>query len=168
MSKIKLDERIENAMNAFFETEPDHGSLAMRSGVRDELVASAGTAFSVKFGKWSNLLRELFLFGPGTFFLFFVTLALIFFYPTQGLPFPGLIMLAMTAFITYAGTGDIRNTKNLAVPATVIVAAAAVAIIQSIFPVPEYLSPYFSYALYSFPIALIAAKLMQMWLSEKE
>ncbi len=77
-------------------------------------------------------------------------------------------MLAATAFITYAGAGDIRNTKNLAVPATVIVVAAAVAIIRSIIPVPEYLSPYFSYALYSFPIALIAAKLMQMWLSEKE
>lgn len=168
MSKIKLDERIEDAMNAFFETEPDHGSLATRSGVCNELTVSAEPAFSEKFGKWSNILRELFLFGPGTFFLYFVTLALIFFYPSQGFPISGVTMLAATAFITYAGAGDIRNTKNLAVPATVIVVAAAVAIIRSIFPVPEYLSPYFSYALYSFPIALIAAKLMQMWLSEKE
>jgi len=33
--------------------------------------------------------------------------------------------------------------------------------------VPEILSPYFSWAIYMFPVALIAAKLVQMWLKDK-
>ena len=168
MSKVKLDDRIENAMNAFFETDPAHGSLTMKYGVPDELVIPVQQPFSEKASRWSGLLRELLLFGPGSLFLYFITLAMIFFYAEFGIPFYGLFMLATAAFMTYAGLGDIRNTKNLAVPATVIAVASAVAAIRSVFPVPEYLSPYFSWAIYSFPVALIAAKLMQMWLAEKE
>lgn len=168
MSKIKLDDRIENAMNAFFETEPEHGALAMRYGVHDDLILPAKPAFLQKFGKWSTLLRELFLFGPGALFLYYLTLFVIFFYPTLGLPIPGLLMLAATAFMTYAGVGDIRNTKNLAVPATVIVGAALVSVARSILPVPEHLTPYVSWAIYSFPFVLIGAKLVQMWLAEKK
>ena len=168
MSKIKLDDRIENAMNAFFETEPERGALAMRYGVHDELIISAKPAFSEKFGEWSTLLRELVLFGPGTFLLFFLTLFVIFFYPTVGLPFQAFIAIATASFITFAGAGDIRNVKNLAVPATVIVIVSAVGVIRSVFPVPEYVSPYFSWAFCSFPFALIAAKLVQMWLAEKK
>lgn len=167
MSRIKLDDRIENAMNAFFETEPAHGSLAMRYAVHDELMVSAEPAFSEKASKWSGLLREIFLFGPGVFFLFYMTLVVIFFYPTLGLQFGGLFMLSAAAFMTYAGSGDLRHTKNIAVPATVVAVASAVAVIRSIFPVPEHLSPYFSWAIYSFPLALVAAKLVQMWLAEK-
>lgn len=168
MSKIKLDDRIENAMNAFFETEPAQGSLAMKYGVHDELVVPAKPAFSEKARRWSGRLRELLLFGPGTLFLYFITLAMISFYAEFGIPLYGLFMMSMAVFMTYAGAGDIRKTKNLAVPATVIVVASTVAAIRSIFPVPEYLSPYFSWAIYSFPVALIAAKLVQMWLAEKE
>lgn len=167
MSKVKLDDRIQNAINAFFETQPEPGSLAVNYSAHDELMASDEPAFSEKFGKWSTILRELLLFGPGTLSLYWVTLVLIFFYPTLGLPLPGLLMLAMTAFITYAGAGDIRKVKNLAVPATVIICAAAVSAVRSIFPVPEILSPYFSWAIYMFPVALIAAKLVQMWLKDK-
>lgn len=167
MNKTKLDDRIENAVNAFFETQPETGSLVVNYGVRDELIVSDEPAFTEKFGKWSTKMRELLLFGPGTLFLYILTLVLIFFYPTLGLPLPGLLMLAMTAFMTYAGAGDIRKVKNLAVPATVIVCAAAVSAIRSIFPVPEYLSAYFSWAIYMFPVTLIAAKLVQIWLKEK-
>lgn len=168
MNKIKLDDRIENAMNAFFQTEPAQGSLAMKYGVHDDLVIPVQPAFSEKAGKWSGRLRELLLFGPGTLFLYFITLAMIFFYTEFGIPFYGLFMLANAAFITYAGAGDIRNTKNLAVPATVIAGAALVSVIRSIFPVPEYLTPYVSWAIYSFPFVLIAAKLVQMWVAEKK
>jgi len=168
MSKVKLDDRIENAMNAFFETEHAHGSLTMTYGVPDELVIPVQQPFSEKASRWSGLLRELLLFGPCSLFLYFITLAMIFFYAEFGIPFYGLFMLATAAFMTYAGLGDIRNTKNLAVPATVIIVASAVAAIRSVLPVPDYLSPYFSWAIYSFPVALIAAKLVQMWLAEKE
>ncbi len=168
MSKVKLDDRIENAMNAFFETEPAHGSLTMKYGVPDELVIPVQQPFSEKASRWFGLLRELLLFGPGSLFLYFITLAMIFFYAEFGIPFYGLFMLATAAFMTYAGAGDIRNTKNLAVPATVIIVASAVAAIRSVLPVPVFLSPYFSWAIYSFPVALIAAKLVQMWLAEKE
>jgi len=168
MSKIKLDERIENAMNAFYEPRSERGPMAMQYGVPDEIEIAPSPGFSVKSDKWSALLRELILFGPGTFCLYFTTLLILFFYPIGGFSFPGFFMVAATAFITYAGVGDLRQIKNLAVPATVIAGATLVSVVRSILPVPEDLTPYFSWAIYSFPFTLIAAKLVQMWLAEKK
>ncbi len=168
MSKIKLDDRIENALNAFVATEYRHGSMTMTYSVDNGMAITPAPAFSKKVDKWSCLLRELFLFGPGTFLLYFTTLLVVFFYPIGGVSFAGFFMVAATAFVTYAGVGNLRQIKNLAVPATVIAGAALVSVIRSFFPVPEYLSPFFSWAIYSFPLVLIAAKLVQMWLAEKK
>lgn len=168
MSKLKLDERIENAMNAFFASAPEHGPPSVTYDVDNEIVITPTPAFSKKVDKWSALLRELLFFGPGTFFLYFTTLIVIFFYPVVGLSVAGFFMMAAAAFITYAGLGDLRQIKNLAVPATVVASAAFVSAIRSIFPVPEHLSPYFSWAIYSFPLVLFAAKLVQMWVAERK
>jgi hypothetical protein len=100
--------------------------------------------------------------------VYFATLFGIYFYPTLGITLQGVLMLAIGTFLAYAGSGDLRQTRNLSVPATVIACAATVAVIRSIFPVPEYLSPYFSYAIYLFPFTLIAAKLVQMSISSDE
>ena len=77
-------------------------------------------------------------------------------------------MIACPAFLTHAGCGNIKKIKNLAVPATVIIMAAAVAVISSLFPGKEQSDIYFWYSIYLFPNVLIAAKLMQGWVSDKK
>lgn len=97
-----------------------------------------------------------------------MTLTIIFFYPVTGLSFQGLFMFFSAIFLTYAGTGSLKNTKNLAVPASIISVAAAVAIVSSLFPASAQADLYFWYSIYLFPNALIAAKLIQAWLSGKK
>lgn len=167
MNKIKIDERIENAMNAFFETEPDRSQFAM-TYTGETAVAADQIPFTEKAAKWSGILREIFMFGPGTFALFYMTLTVIFFYPTVGISFQGFFMFISAAFLTYAGSGSIKKLKNLAVPGTVIAIALAVVIISSFFPGKELADIYFWYSIYLFPNVLIAAKLVQIWLSDKK
>ncbi len=166
MSNIKLDDRIENAMNAFFETETDRGEFALAYGGNETAIAADDTAFSEKADKWTGWLRGLFLFLPGAFVLFYMTLTIIFFYP--GLSFQGLFMFFSGIFLTYAGSGTLKNMKNLAVPGSIIAVAAAVAIVSSLFPAKAQPDLYFWYSIYLFPNALIAAKLIQAWVSDKK
>ena len=162
MGKIKLDDRIENAVNAFFEAEPDRWNFPLiYTGYEARMVADESTFFE-KAEKWTGVLRELFMFGPGTFCLFYMTLMVIYFYPTIGISFQGLFMTVSAAFLTYAGSGSIKEKKNLAVPGTVIAMAAAVAFVSSLFPASDI---YFWYSIYLFPIVLVAAKLVQGWVS---
>ena len=167
MSKIKLDDRLQSALNAFIDLEPGDRSFATNKAVAIGFSLPTTQTFIQKADKWSKVLRELLLFGPGVFCLYSITLMVIFFYPEAGLTFGGLFMLAAASFITYAGSGDLRKINNLAVPATVIAGAATVSIIRSLFPVPDYLRQEFSYAFYLFPFTLVLAKLVQMRLANK-
>lgn len=169
MSRIKLDDRIENAMNAFFETEPDRSQFAMNyTGHADAALVADERTFTEKADKWTGILREVLLFGPGIFLLFYATLAVIFFYPTLGVTFQSVVMILVPAFLTYAGSGSIKKIKNLAIPATVIAMAAGVAFLASLFPTKEQPNMYFWYSIYLFPNALIAGKLVQSWVSDKK
>lgn len=168
MKKTKLDERLENAMNAFFETPPDHSCFAMTYTGETALDVNE-PSFSEKADKYSGILRELFLFGPGTLFLFCGTTISVFFYGAVGrsVGFDWIMTYLLCIFLTYAGSGSIKNFKNLAVPATVIAMSLAIAIIPSLIFGPELADRYFWHSMYLFPAVLIAAKLVQSWLSEK-
>jgi len=169
MKKIKLDERIENAMNAFFETPADPGNLAMTySGHAPTMVANQAT-FSESADKWSRILREIFLFGPGVLFLFCGTLTSAFFYGSEGLAFGyrWVLTYLLFVFLTFAGSGSIKNYKNLAVPATVITMSLMIVLIPQLILGKELADQYFWQSMYLFPVVLVAAKLVQSWLSDK-
>ncbi|HQU93726.1 MAG TPA: hypothetical protein PLK77_15590 [Pyrinomonadaceae bacterium] len=168
MSKTKLDARLENALNAFFETEPEPNRFELAYCDQPTAIASTGATFSEKANKWSGILRELLMFGPGTFALFYMTLAAAFFFPAIGLSFQGLFMLLSAAFLTYAGSGSLKSIKNLTVPLTVIVMALAVVSFSLLFFGRQDAGIYFWYSIYLFPLVLIAAKLVQNWVADKE
>lgn len=166
MSKIKLDDRIENAINAFFEAAPDRSDFAMTYNGNQGVLVSDDRTFGDTAGKWTGVMREILLFGPGTFFLYLVSIAAINIYPHIGLQTRGLFWIAAFSFMAFAGSGSIRKINNLAIPATVIVAAALVALLSPIFTGQSDL---FSFsAIYVFPFVLIAAKLVQGWVSDRE
>lgn len=70
MSNIKLDDRIENAMNAFFESEPEHGEFALAYAGNETAVTADETTFTEKADRWTGWLRDLFLFGQELFCCF--------------------------------------------------------------------------------------------------
>jgi len=168
MSKITFDERIENAVNAFFETAPDRSHFAL-TYTGETAVAVDERTFSEKADKWSGILRELFMFGPGTLFLFCGTLTSAFFYGSAGLAFGyrWVLTYLLFVFLTYAGSGSIKNYKNLAVPATVITMSLAIVLIPQLILGRELADQYFWQSMYLFPVVLVAAKLVQSWLSDK-
>ena len=168
MNKVKLEDRFEKAVNAFFEAEPDRSDFALSCWNRETALMANTTTFSEKAGNWTSLMRELFMFGPGAFVLFYTTLMAIYFYPTLGLTFDGLFLLFSGAFLTYAGSGNLKNTRNLLVPGSIAVLAVAVSFISSFFPSTMQTDLYFWYSIYMFPISLIVAKLAQAFVSEKK
>ena len=168
MKKTKLDERIENAINAFFEPPTDQRHFAMTYTGETAIVANERT-FSENADRWSGMLREIFMFGPGTLFLFCATLNSIFFYEAAGRSFSFRWYATWfgCAFLTYAGSGSIKNYRNLAVPGTVIALSLAIAFIPQLIFGKDLADQYFWHSMYLIPVVLIAAKLVQSWVSEK-
>ena len=169
MKKTKLDERLENAMNAFFETPPDQSRFAM-TYTGEAAITVNDRAFSEKADKYSGILRELLMFVPGTLFLFCGTTISVFFYGSVGrsFSFDWIATYVLFVFLTYAGSGSIKNYKNLAVPGIVIAMSLAIALIPQLILGKELADQYFWQSMYLFPAVLIAAKLVQSWLSDKE
>jgi hypothetical protein len=164
MNKIKIDERLENAVNAFFEAGPDTSRFELTYSGQSAALASDAPAVTEKVDKWLRILRELFMLGPGTFALFFYTLTMVFHYPGVA---PRPYWYALAVFLTYAGSGSLRNVKNLAVPGVVILLAVAVALLSTYFLGKEVAGFYFWDSIYLLPAVLIAAKLVQAWAADK-
>lgn len=175
MRKIKLDNKPEKSAEQFF----NDGNLG-----KNETLSSAESANVLKLEKeksftgerkfFAKLLKQIFLFLPGTFLLFFMSYGAaiiameIFVYrrALEKLPndFPlqfaliGLIILLGT-LMTWFGLGDIKNKKHLAIPASLIITGAMIgAFIKAaagIFDLADKMLDNFSYLIYLFPFALI-------------
>jgi len=167
MNKTKLDDRIENAVNAFFETPTDPDRFALTYTGHNSALMADEISFTEKADKWLGILREVSMFGPGTFMLFYFTLAIAFFYPTLGFSYQGYVMCFFAVFLTYAGCGSIAKIKNLLVPATVIMLGLAFAFFSPLLLGRELADLYFWDSIYLFPFVLIVAKLVQSFLSNK-
>lgn len=79
MKKIKIEQRIEKAINAFFETENDKVEIALtHSSCSTALMPNAAECqgYIQKVYKWFGVFKQVFLFFSGTFLLFSLTLAL--------------------------------------------------------------------------------------------
>jgi hypothetical protein len=168
MNNTKLDDRLENALNAFFENEPEPNRFELAYSGQPTAIASPDATFSEKADKWLGIARQLLMFGPGTFALYYMTLATAFFFPTIGVSFQGLFMLLSAVFLTHAGSGSLKNIKNLFVPASVVVIALAVVSFSLLFFGRQDAGVYFWYSIYLFPLVLTVAKVVQGWIAEKD
>lgn len=167
MRKTKLNDRIENAVNAFFEPGPDSSRVELTYTPSDSAFLAVQRPLTEKADKWISALREVFLFGPGAFALFYMTLTVAFFYPTIGISAQGFLMLCFPAFLTYAGIGKINNFRNLAVPATVIAMGLLFALVAPLLFGRELADLYFWDSIYLLPFVLVVAKLVQYWMADK-
>ena len=165
MSKTKIDDRIENALNAFFETEPEPNRFELAYSCNSVPAISNEPTFAEKTEKWTGLARQVLLFGPGTFALFYLTLTVVFFYPSMGISPQGLLMFLSAVFMSYAGSGSIKDLRNLAVPLSTIATALAVVFGSLLIFGRQDASLYFWHSIYLFPLVLIIGKLVQTWVN---
>jgi hypothetical protein len=120
------------------------------------------------------LLKQIFIFLPGTFLLFFMSFgaAIIFMEivvyrrALETLPddFPfqfaliGLIVFLGT-LMTWFGLGDIKNRKHFAIPASLMITGAMIGAVvkaaASVFDLADKMLDNFSYLIYLLPLALI-------------
>ena len=177
MKKVKLETRLENAVNAFFKDEHQFKNTQLSYFAETELLANERTkTFTEKADSFISPLKYIFFFLPGSFALYFFTLLNTYFFSYFGFDsvsigiFLGmcLYMLAF-GFMTLVGIGSIKEIKNLVVPFTIICFAAIFGIITLLLPIDEKTKENicFYYSAFLFPVALIIANLVKNWVNEK-
>lgn len=169
MKKTKIEQRMENAVNAFFETENRAGETALVYGNQTAILQNeANEEFAEKSDKRFDFFKKAVLFLPGTFVLFFATLASVFFYKDLGVNFWTLFWLASGGFMVWAGLGDLKNKKHLLLPLSVVSVALTLAIGFGFLPESVQPQMFFEHSIYFFPIALIVPFLVKSRINGQE
>jgi hypothetical protein len=175
MRKTKLDPKSENSVDAFSDIEnPDENSALSSVNNSEASELEKENSFTGEHKSPINLLKQVFLFLPGTFLLFFTSFgaAIIFMeivvyrraletlpddYPFQ-FALIGLMVLLGT-LMTWFGLGDLKNRKHFAIPASLMVTGtvigAAVKAAASVSGIADRMLDDFSYLIYLLPLALI-------------
>ncbi len=162
MKKTKLKQRINNAVNAFFENDHEQFEENSLSFANDSALLKQETAahFFEKGDVFVKILKQTFLFLPGALYLFFGTISILEFELVWTQPLAILTVFLIGSFMTIFGIGNIKNPNHLLIPLS-IVAVAAFAF--SLFSTVGNITYIFEYGIYFFPIALIASVLAKNW-----
>jgi len=187
MRKVKLNDKSEKSADAFFDDEnfPENEALNFADGAKmskpetDKNSAGARKSFV-------NVLKQLFLFLPGAFLLFFMSLAaamiaveiIVFRRAVETLPDDYPLQFALIGFVillgtlmTWFGLGDIKNRKHFVIPASIIVMGATFgAIVRAgakIYDFFDLTLDDFGFLIYLFPLALIVPVLAKGFVDRK-
>lgn len=168
MKKVRIDERLENVFDTFFDAGDDKNlkALVLADGA-GVLQNEEQTAFIEKGEFWINIARQAFLFLPGAFLLFFATLSSIFFFPNFGFNWQMLFWLFTGGFLCFVGLGSMKDIKNLLIPLSIILFSTVIAISFALFPSSAQPTLYFEYSIYLFPLVLIVSRLLKSWIDDK-
>lgn len=168
MKKIKIEEKIENSVNAFFETgEKSESSLAYAAD-SSLIQNNESVTFTNKFDDSFSKFKKVLLFLPGVFLLYSTSLASVFFYKDLGFTFWMAFWFVLGSAMIWAGLGDIRNKKHFLMPASVAALSFALALAFSFLPESVQPSIFLNYSIYIFPFALIVPVLVKSLLDKAE
>jgi hypothetical protein len=196
MTKIRLKERLENAVEAFFEYEKldEHTDLELTNNSA-MFRAQESVSFTEKNRTLLNILRQVFLFLPGTLILFLLVFALtvsaVFlflfgfglttitgFNPIEAKFSKGSlpIILSLIIFVsfpmTWVGLGSLRKKEDICIPVSIMGTGIILGIISGLLSGGSYEMAELifseSYPLYFFPIALIVPILAKSWVDKTE
>lgn len=155
MKKTKFKQRINNAVNAFFDNDQENfGENSLSFVNNSALLKQEATArFNKKGDRLVKILKRAFVFFPGAFYLFFGTFSILSFEFLQS-PLTILAVFLIGSFMTIFGIGNLKNPKHLAIPLSIVaVGITAFALFSTI----GNLKYVFEYGIYFFPIALIVS-----------
>jgi hypothetical protein len=163
MKKTKLEERLQNAVNAFFADENLTEQNALTIIESQELAQiSPADNLTQTADKYFTFFKRIFAFLPGVLFLHLLMPGIFVF----GFNLWSLFFLVSGIFMVWAGLGDLKNKKHLLLPLSVMV-------VGLIFALPFYFLPptSFSYYVYFYigilPLLFVAPILVKSWLDEK-
>jgi len=174
MRKVKLDMKSEKSTDAFVDENLDENAALSSVNNAEILELEKESSFTGEYKSFITLLKQIFIFLPGTFLLFFTSFgaAIIFMeivvyrraFETLPDDFPfqfaliGLIIFLGT-LMTWFGLGDIKNRKHFAIPASLMVTGAMIGVIvkatASVFDLADKMLDDFGYLIYLLPLALI-------------
>lgn len=175
MRKVKLDTKSEKSAGAFFDADnPDENSALSFVNNAQTFALEKENSFIGEHKTFINLLKQVFLFLPGTFLLFFMSFGaaiilmeiVVYRRALETLPddFPfqfaliGLIVF-LGILMTWFGLGDMKNRKHLAIPASLMVTGviigAVVKATAKMSDLADKMLDDFSYLIYLLPLALI-------------
>lgn len=133
-----------------------------------ELEDGGETPFQTSVDRWSNVVRLVLLFLPGSFLLYYAVLSAFFFTAKFGLTFQMVFMILAGAFMCFAGVGKINERQGMFAPLAIAASASVVALFASVFSGETESNIYFWYSIYFFPVALIAAAISHKLSSSNE
>lgn len=175
MRKVKLDSKAEKFTDAFVDGENFPGNAVLSSVNSAKILElEKENSFMGKHKSFINLLKQVLLFLPGTFLLFFMSYgaAIIFMeivvyrraFETLPNDFPfqfaliGLIIL-LGILMTWFGLGDIKNRKHFVIPASLMITGAMIGAVvkaaANVFDFADKMLDNFGYLICLFPLALI-------------
>lgn len=158
MKKTKIEQRFENAVNAFFDNEnTTQYSPSVYEGNVNLMQAESPKKFTKKADLLVKILKRTFLFFPGAFVLFHLTLAstVVALDASAWLnyPFKLALVLLVSAFMVMFGLGNIRNGRHLLIPASILFSAVSFGLVISL--LDDSLKIMENYAIYLTPLALV-------------
>ncbi len=175
MRKVKLDTKSEKSVDSFFDNENPDGNKALSfAGSAKILELEKEKSFTGEHKSLISLLKQVFIFLPGAFLLFFMSFVvaiilmeiIVYRRALETLPDDFLFQFALIGllvflgtFMTWFGLGDIKNRKHFAIPASLMAAGAIIGAVlktaASIFDLADRMLDDFSYLIYLLPLALI-------------
>ena len=174
MRKVKLDDKSGKSADAFFEDENSvkNEALSFAGGAKLSEIEDKDSTGERKFSV--NVLKQLFLFLPGAFLLFFMSFAaamisveiIVFRRAIETLPDDYPLQFALIGFVillgtlmTWFGLGDIKNRKHFVIPASILITGATTgAIVRAAAKISDFVDRMlddFDYLIFLFPLALI-------------
>ena len=168
MKKTAFKTETQYTFDAFFETEQFHENAALKN-FDSNSTFSKTEFFARERRPVAAFLRQLLLFFPGTFFLYYISMgsAIVLMEWVLGSRDPMFdrnviyvyLFGLLTVLMTWTGLGDFKNKKHFVIPASIIsagvVIGTAVGATENIFWLSRQISRHFDYAVWLFPIALI-------------
>lgn len=175
MKKTKIKQRFANAADAFFADENSSeenligffgNSDVLRNEFSNDLPTKADIAFKV--------FKQVFLFLPGTFILYFLTIVFTGFLVLRPPIFAesnvyyGLSVMIVSALMTFFGLGDWRKLEHFSIPLSIVFLGVILGFAGSVlFGLEKFLFFVDRCVIYFFPLALIVPFLAKGWVDAK-
>ncbi len=181
MKEVKTGSETKKTVDAFFDDENRFENKALQNFVNRAALSKLEDekSYAAEDKPWVSYLKQAFLFLPGTFLLFFISLgtALAVTSPFEKNVFFSKLFLPiyfigfLGIFMTWFGFGDLKNKKHFAIPASIIISGAMIGAFvraaENIFWIAAKIIDDFGYAVYLFPIGLIVPVLVKDWVDKK-
>lgn len=122
MKKTKIKERFENAVDAFFDNEKLSENNALTLADNANLFhENTSESFTGKADNFVKILKQVFLFFPGIFFLYFATFATLnLYFRHDALNEFNILSILLGITATLFGIGNWKNPKHFIMPLSVI------------------------------------------------